>query len=478
MSHPKCARCGTTDVKVFGRDLGRTNGFRNYCRTCEAERAKESYRRHREKRTAANRARYQERKAKNLAALNGQENTQKPEIVSITGGDSPVDFDIEWVEPWAPELPPEPKTDPVGIPAAAIVAPEDIPKVVDPLAAAYAEREERREKQDTKKQRDALLDENDRLKQRINELVALSAPVEIIVYQQPKWERMDAVAVGTASDWHVEEPVDKASVHGLNEFNLEIARYRSEKFFQHLLRLTDIQARDSRVTTIDLNFLGDNFSGWIHKELMASALLAPGDAAHFWIELAASGIDFLLRESSYILTGVLIPGNHGRMTDQVHFSDPTGTSLETFAYRSLVKRYEGNPRVRLEVAGQAVVYRRLFERFTMRLIHGYEVKYGGGVGGLTIPLNKAIAQWDVGVRADLTVLGHFHQLFDGGNFIANGSLIGYNTYAQAIKAKFEEPRQAFFLVHARKGGCKSVTAPIWLDDAHHAPEPIPIQEAA
>ena len=50
----------------------------------------------------------------------------------------------------------------------------------------------------------------------------------------------------------------------------------------------------------------------------------------------------------------------------------------------------------------------------------------------------------------------------------NGSLIGSHTYAQNIKASFEEPRQAFFLVHARKGGQKAVTAPIWLDDAHKA----------
>src|SRR5258708_7616044 len=31
-----------------------------------------------------------------------------------------------------------------------------------------------------------------------------------------------AVACMVASDWHVEEPVEKDKVHGLNEFNLEI----------------------------------------------------------------------------------------------------------------------------------------------------------------------------------------------------------------------------------------------------------------
>jgi hypothetical protein len=94
------------------------------------------------------------------------------------------------------------------------------------------------------------------------------------------------------------------------------------------------------------------------------------------------------------------------------------------------------------------------------------VNYGGGVGGLTIPLNKAIAQWDRAMKADLTLVHHFHQRFDGGHFLVNGSLIGYNTYAQAIKAAFEEAQQQFFLIHARGGGQKSGVFPIWLDDKH------------
>jgi hypothetical protein len=350
-----------------------------------------------------------------------------------------------------------------GAHVAASEAPPPPPASVDPLESAYANFESQKAQRDLKREHSALLDENRRLKERIADLGRMHHPPEVLVYRQAAHERADAVACAVGSDWHIEEQVEAASVHGLNEFSLDIARLRAERFFRNALRLTDITARDSKITTIYLALLGDFFSNWIHKELLASNQLAPGDAARFCMGLMFSGIDFLLRESSYIIEGDMIPGNHGRMTEQVHFSDPTGTSLESFMYHAIAARYEGNPRVRLRVSEHAFVYRPFFEKFKMRLLHGYEVKYGGGVGGLTIPLNKAIAQWDVGVRADLTVLGHFHQLFDGGNFIVNGSLIGYNTFAQAIKAKFEEPRQAFFLVHARKGGQKGLTAPIWLD---------------
>lgn len=335
------------------------------------------------------------------------------------------------------------------------------------LKAVYKAEQEADEKRQLKLQQDALLEENKQLKKERVELFKMAKSPRLLVYKKAAWERFDAIACALASDWHVEEPVIKTDVNGLNEYNLDIAKSRAEHFFRNLLKLTDMMARDTRITTIWIGFLGDFFSGFLHDELVANNLLSPGDAAQFVKQLLFSGIDFLLKNSSYNIIGDAIPGNHGRMTHKMWHGDPTGTSLETFMYRSIVDRYHDNKRVSINVSDHAMVYRRFFERFQMRLIHGYEVKYNGGVGGLTIPLNKAIAQWETtGIHADLTVLGHYHQLFDGGNFIVNGSLIGYNTFAQVIKAKFEEAKQAFWLIHARKGGQKSITAPIWLDSAH------------
>ena len=92
------------------------------------------------------------------------------------------------------------------------------------------------------------------------------------------------------------------------------------------------------------------------------------------------------------------------------------------------------------------------------------MKYGGGVGGIYIPVNKAINDWNKTVRdVDLDVFGHFHQYIDAGNFVCNGSLIGYNAYAVAIKASFEPPQQAFFLVN-RKYRSKTMATPIFVSD--------------
>ena len=44
--------------------------------------------------------------------------------------------------------------------------------------------------------------------------------------------------------------------------------------------------------------------------------------------------------------------------------------------------------------------------------------------------------------------------------IVNGSLIGWNAYAQSIRAQFEEPRQAWFLVDKARG--KTLVSPLWV----------------
>ena len=98
---------------------------------------------------------------------------------------------------------------------------------------------------------------------------------------------------------------------------------------------------------------------------------------------------------------------------------------------------------------------------TVRFHHGHDIRYQGGVGGLTIPVNKAIAQWNKGKKANLDVFGHWHTRFDGGNFICNGSLIGYNAYAISIKASYEKPTQVFFLIDRKRG--KTLMAPICFD---------------
>ncbi len=83
--------------------------------------------------------------------------------------------------------------------------------------------------------------------------------------------------------------------------------------------------------------------------------------------------------------------------------------------------------------------------FPIRIHHGHKVRYMGGSGGLTIPLNKAIQAWNRARQAHLDIVFHWHQLLNTGKAIVNGSLIGYSGFCIDIKAEYEPPRQKFFL---------------------------------
>jgi hypothetical protein len=271
--------------------------------------------------------------------------------------------------------------------------------------------------------------------------------------------KSEAVACTVLSDVHCDEVVHRDQVNGLNAFNPSVASKRLDAYFRNSLTLAHQVARDSHVTTIHWSILGDLFSGWIHDELVENNSMTPVQAAQFVGDKLASGLAYWLEHSEFQVVGDMVVGNHGRLTKKLR-SAPVGTSLESLVYARLAEKFSGNPRASLTAAPGGRAYRRIGD-FTMRLIHGYEIGYGGGIGGVTIPINKKISQWDKAIRADLTVLGHFHQLLNGGNFIVNGSVIGYSPYAEFIAASPEPARQAFFLIHAKHG--LALTAPVWLD---------------
>lgn len=323
------------------------------------------------------------------------------------------------------------------------------------------------EKLTRERSRDRLLaqalKENERLKSELGVFASVGLPAIRKLGTPSTGEGKKAVACVIASDWHVDELVRREVVNGLNEYNPTIAKIRSERFFRNALKLVNIAAKESEIDTIYLGLLGDFFTGWIHEEGQETNTMTPVEAAGFAGDLLSSGIAYWLKESKYKIVGDAIPGNHGRLTKKIRSSNVVGTSLETVMYARIAEKFLQNPRVSLALSPGGMVYRRFFSSYTIRLLHGYEIKYAGGIGGLTVPQKRMIAGWDRGIRANLTVHGHYHQQLNGGDSISNGSLIGYNAFAQRIAASPEPPQQSFFAVHERNGGRIALQAPIWVD---------------
>jgi len=231
----------------------------------------------------------------------------------------------------------------------------------------------------------------------------------------------------------------------------------------------DIEAQKTSIKSLTIALLGDAFTNNIHDDCALSCLLQPMDAAYNAQNHIIGGIDYLLEHTPRDLEILVVchPGNHTRTTKHQLIANELGNSLETYMYYVLRDYYQGNPRIKFQIATGYHSFTTYFPGnekggFTVRWHHGHQINYQGGVGGITIPVNKAIAQWNKARHADLDVFGHFHQEFDGGNFVCNGSLIGYNAYAVSIKASFGIPAQVFFLIN-KKWNKKTMVAPIFVE---------------
>lgn len=270
----------------------------------------------------------------------------------------------------------------------------------------------------------------------------------------------EATAVIALSDAHVEEIVRKGETPYPNEYNPTIADNRLRRFFAGAKWLIELHRQAFQIRDVLLWLGGDLMSGHIHEELKLHTATPPIETLLWLRSRLAAGIDSLLQDPK--IERLIIPcsyGNHGRTTAKSFRALGATHSYEWLLYQWLASMYEGNSRVTFLADQSAHQYARLYD-FDMHFHHGDETSYQGGVGGITIPLNKASAQWDQAKRCHYHTFGHWHQYIDTGRIAVNGSVIGYNAYAMSIKATPEAPQQAFYLIDSKRG--KTCKSPIWV----------------
>lgn len=268
----------------------------------------------------------------------------------------------------------------------------------------------------------------------------------------------EATAFALASDWHAEETVLKDSTNGLNEYSLKIAGERIERFFTKIVRLTEIERAGAKIDDLVLWLGGDLMTGMIHEELAETNSLTPTEVILWLQERIANGIATLRPHFKRILVPTNY-GNHGRNTQKMRHGTGAKHSYEWLMYKILAAQ-TGDEQVIWQVADSYFNFMEVYGR-KIRFHHGDGLRYQGGIGGLTVPTEKAIASWNKSPnRADLDVFGHWHQYQQSRTWLCNGSLIGYNAYALSIKASYEPPTQTYFLFDKKRG--RTMTAPILL----------------
>lgn len=315
--------------------------------------------------------------------------------------------------------------------------------------------QELREGKDKEKRYKRLLVEHQELREQL-EATKHIGEVKARPIARPKGGKGEATMVALLSDWHIEEQVTRESTNGRNEYNLELSRKRSEYYFTTLLKVIEIEQKSIAVKRLVVALLGDFFTGNIHEEAIETNLLGTTPAVRRAEEYLLSGIQYLLDNSSLELTVICHSGNHARITKKQRHGNEHAASLEYLMYHNMASYFRNEKRTEFIIPEAYHSYMTVYDT-VLRFHHGHNIRYAGGIGGITTPVVKAINPWNTVRHADIDLFGHFHQAFDGGRFIANGSMIGFNGYAVAIKADYQPPCQVVFGIHSELQIAKYLT---------------------
>ena len=248
-----------------------------------------------------------------------------------------------------------------------------------------------------------------------------------------------------ASDWHVEERVRPDLVGGKNDYRPEISAERAEAYTRNVVKILGLNRRAWDIREMVQWLGGDFITGHLHLEAVQENYLAPGEAGLLAFDYLRRHLDALLQTDLERIIVVCNYGNHGRLPDKPQPSMGF-SNLEWMLYRILERWYDPEDRLVFQIADGYETLTDLYG-YTVRWHHGDEVKYRGGLGGITVPFyGRTGRQAQGGDLADLDVIGHHHSLQHPRKLIINGSLIGYNPYAASKGFPFERPVQGSFCV--------------------------------
>lgn len=267
-----------------------------------------------------------------------------------------------------------------------------------------------------------------------------------------------------ASDWHWGEIVDPKQIGGVNEFNMTIAQDRARAMIDTTIELCRNHLSTIEYPGIVFALGGDMVSGDIHEELIATnEMEIMPTVVDLWGVLVWC-IDRLADEFGNVFIPC-VTGNHGRNTHKIRAKGRNYTSFDWLLYQFLAKRFEQDKRVRFLIPeGPDAVYSVFGHRYC--LTHGDQFRGGDGMIGALGPIvrgdhKKRSRNAQIDKEYDTLLLGHWHQLIQLQRLIVNGSLKGYDEYANQNNFGYEPPRQAMWITDATHG--ITFSAPVLVD---------------
>lgn len=287
----------------------------------------------------------------------------------------------------------------------------------------------------------SLTDDVDHLRRDL--VVALGtkgqAPLKISVKKNKTKGKITPICLW--SDWHIDEPVPPEQGHG-NVYSPEIADQRFQKLLSETVSLVQTAQKTNVISEVVVWCGGDFFSGMIHPDLQETVSESPAQISLRVYDMLKYGLTYIADKTKLKVYVPCSWGNHGRLTAKPRVSTAASHNLEQIVYQSLARDMDS--RFTFDVSKTAFKYLEL-GNFVVRFNHGDGgLRFGGGVGGLSIPLHKWKARLDEHRTANLSIIGHWHQARNFSHSICNGSMIGNNEYSAAFGS--EPPTQLIVMI--------------------------------
>lgn len=291
------------------------------------------------------------------------------------------------------------------------------------------------------------------IKKKIIQLKDENVDVPDWLIRTPK-EEVSGVPTLFASDWHWAEIVDPKQIGGVNQYNITISQQRARALIETAIDLLNNHLKNPEYPGIVFALGGDMVSGDIHEELMATNE----------VEIMPTVLD-LFGVLTWCITTladqfgkVFVPcvtGNHGRNTHKIRAKGRNFTSFDWLLYSFLAKRFEADDRIKFLIPDGPDAYYSIFGHKYL-LTHGDQFRGGDGMIGALGPIirgdhRKRSRNAQIDQDYDTMLLGHWHQLIQLQRLIVNGSLKGYDEYANQNNFPYEPPRQALWITHPQHG---------------------------
>jgi len=283
-------------------------------------------------------------------------------------------------------------------------------------------------------------------------------PLKPAKTKAPPKTKGNAAAGVILCDWHAAEFIPEGLLEYPNHHDLEVFRERRERMCQKAQLLFEMCRGFADVHEFHVLVLGDLMNNYLHEDDVETNTLGPTEEMLEVRRHLAGTIDFLFEMASpELMTVTTCHGNHARLpvlgSRRKKHKAQHKTNLEWQICQDLAGQYaESNKPIEWNVS-RSGYNRANIKGWDVRIAHGDDVRYEGGIGGLSIPLIKRVKAWNENRRADWTFVAHWHQFLrlNAYRIVTANAMVGYSEFAEAKALPGSPPSQTFVLFDEDKG---------------------------